>query len=97
LGYGIHKDSTLCRGKVFTGAMGLLESGAGGLAVLTQKKLSREAEQKKVRTMIAFPGLVALLRSTFRQSYEFVPWNLYVVLNLSASLIGRCGRSAMRG
>lgn len=44
LGYGIvHKDSTLAD-KVFTGAMGLL-GGAGGLAVLNQKK-EQEAEKK---------------------------------------------------
>ena len=44
LGYGIvHKDSTLAD-KVFTGAMGLL-GGAGGLAVLNQKK-DQEADKK---------------------------------------------------
>ena len=44
LGYGIvHKDSTLAD-KVFTGAMGLL-GGAGGLAVLNQKK-DQETDKK---------------------------------------------------
>ncbi|MCX5964728.1 MAG: hypothetical protein NT070_16795 [Cyanobacteria bacterium] len=44
LGYGIvHKDSTLAD-KVFTGAMGLL-GGAGGLAVLNQKK-EQETDKK---------------------------------------------------